>query len=367
MSQDNVPNRNHGASLFVLAIIVLLTSGCQEFETLKRELMKKFQTNILKIKRPFTPRDGITRRPCSLYQAANENSEVLGRLAAETPVRLLDQVGDWYGVRTRDGQEGYLIGKNVGGEEVMIKTQELRKSIEGMPIQAEGVTKNEANFRLEPGINHEIFDKLPPGKKFEMYERVVTIRHNPGLTNKGTDLPGKHTVDKGALEGSDLDDVGGEFVKKDVWYKIKLEDARVGYVYTHNLKFTPPGDIARLVPFMRIVAWRTVNVTDDPDRGARNNYIAAYAPIGKDPGCDYDKLYLMRWNVRDKRYKPHWRLGLRGILPITNYHFDGKPGFSVRFLHPTKSDKLVLASFVLWRGSVKKVSEEEIPNTSSLR
>ena len=87
--------------------------------------------------------------------------------------------------------------------------------------------------------------------------------------------------------------------------QVKIEDGRVGYIYTHNMKLTPPDDIAREVPFMRIVAWRTVNGPDDPDRGAKNNYIAAYAPVGKDPGCDYTRLYLMNWTPRHKkaRYK----------------------------------------------------------------
>ena len=47
---------------------------------------------------------------------------------------------------------------------------------------------------------------------------------------------------------------------------------------------------------------------------------------------------------------------------ITNYHFEGKPGFSVRYLHPHTKEKLVLKSYVLSRGRIRAVSEEEIPN-----
>jgi hypothetical protein len=369
MRSEHVVHRDPKTYLAVFLVVLtsIFAGACQEVDTIKRELKKKFVTKILKIKRPFVPRDGITTRSCSLYQTANPNSPVIGRLPAETPLHLVDRIGEWYRVRTRDGREGYLDHKMVAGEEIILKTQQLRRSIEGMPVQAEGVVRNKANFRLTPGRQHQVLDLLPPGKKFEMYERVVTLRQNPMLSRRvaagGTEgEAGKRSDEVADENDSGLDDL----VKKDVWYKVKLEDARVGYIYTHNIRFTPPEDIERLVPFMRVLAWRTVSVTDDPDRGAKNNYVAAYAPVGKDPGCDYTRLYLMNWSKRLKRHVIVWKLRRPGILPITNYHFEGLPGFSVRFLHPSKRDKLVLASFVLSKGSARKVSEEEIPNKSIL-
>ncbi len=351
--------------LFLVSVVCLTAAaGCQELDTLKREIIKKFQTVIKPKKNPFVPRDGITIRACSLHETANPNSPVLQRLPAETPVHLRDKVGDWFRIRTRDGTEGYLEQKMVGGKEIILKTQELRKSIEGMPAQAEGVIKNKANFRLEPGREHEIIEVLPPGKKFEMYERVVTTRSSS--TAKSVSTSGRSEAQGLAAEDASRGDEASDDVKKDVWYKVKIEDGRVGYIYTHNMKLTPPEDIARAVPFMRIVAWRSINITDDPDRGAKNNYVVAYAPIGKDPGSDYSRLYLMNWSSRLNRRNINWQIPISGVLPITDYHFEGKPGFSVRYLHPSKKGKLVLASYVFSGGKVRKVSEEEIPNPSAL-
>lgn len=359
----------HAAGLFFWLLVSLacltLAVGCQETETLKRELFNKAQSFLKdKKKNPFTPRDGITIRACSLYQTANPNSEVIQKLPAETPVHLIDRVGDWFRIRTRDGREGYLEQKVVGGKEIILKTQELRKSIEGMSAQAEGVTKNRANFRLEPGREHEIIEVLPPGKKFEVYERVVTMRSS---TPSGTVATGgRSDGQQASMEDASRGDESTDDVKKDVWYKVKIEDGRVGYIYTHNMKLTPPEDIARAVPFMRIVAWRIINVTDDPDRGAKNNYVVAYAPIGKDAGSDYSRLYLMNWSPKYNRRSINWQIPISGILPITDYRFEGKPGFSVRYLHPRKKGKLVLAGYVFSGGKVQKVSEEEIPNAAEL-
>lgn len=364
MSREYKVSTSLGIRVFLLLVVMAipLISGCKEVDTIKSELMKKLRRVIRPKKPPFVPKDGMTIRPCSLYQTANPNSEVLRRLPAEAPVHLIDKVGTWYRVRDRDGREGYLEQKMVAGQQIIQKTQELRKSIEGVPPQAEGVTKNRANFRLDPGRNHEIIEVLPPGKKFEVYERVVTIRphaqnHRGAGSPQGPESEGQYGISVSP---------GSADVKKDVWYKVKMEDGRVGYVYTYNIKLTPPEDIAHIVNFMRMVAWQTVNVTDDPDRGAKNNYVVAYAPIGKDAGCDYTRLYLISWSSRNKRRVIRWQLRLSGILPITRYHSEGKPGFTVRYLHPTKSDKLTLANFVLSRGRVIKVSEEEIPNPSQI-
>jgi hypothetical protein len=357
-----------GALVMMLAACCVITSGCGDVDTLKREVFKKVESKLLKTKRPFTPRDGMTIRSCSLYQTANPNSEVIRKLPAETPVHLIDKVGEWYRVRTRDGREGYLDQKVVGGEDIIRKTNELRRSIEGMPAQAEGITKSKANFRLEPGRSHPVVEILPAGKKFEMYERVATLRNTPAPGEKPeASTPGRFIRQSGsAEEAATQGDLSDDSLKKDVWYKVRIEDGRVGYIYTHNLQFTPPEDIARMVPFMRLLAWKVVNTTDDHDLGAKNNYIVAYAPIGRDPGADYTRLYFMNWSNKLKRQQISWQLKVNGILPITNFHYEGKPGFSVRSLHPTKKNRLVLLNFVFAGGSVRKVSEEEVPTTSDI-
>lgn len=349
--------------LIVLAACCLTFAGCQELDTIKRELWKKAETKLLKKKNQFVQRDGITIRACPLYQTANPNSETIRKIPAETSLHLMDKIGEYYRVRMRDGREGYVEQKVIGGEEIILRTKELRSSIEGLPVQAEGITKNKANFRLQAGREHEVIEVLPPDRKLEVYERVVTVRRtNPG-PGRGRTPAQATTLDEPASNG----DAGSEDLKKDVWYKVKIEDGRVGYIYTHNLKLTPPDDIAREVPFMRMVGWRTVTTTDDPDRGAMNNYIVAYAPFGRDPGCDYTRLYFMNWVAKGSRRLITWRVRLSGVLPITNYQFEGKPGFSIRYLHPSKKDKLVLASFVvLSAGRVRKVGEEEIPDNREL-
>ena len=99
--------------------------------------------------------------------------------------------------------------------------------------------KSKANFRLEPGREPEVVDVLQPSKKLEMYQRVVTLRRLPGPSSdvaaRGRPPEQVAEEDPGAsMNPSD------ELVKKDVWYKVKLEDGRVGYIYTHNINSPHP-------------------------------------------------------------------------------------------------------------------------------
>lgn len=342
----------------LLALGFTLIAGCEDLATLTREIKKRAEKKIGPLKKKFEPRQAITVRTSPFYQTANPNSQIIGKIPAETPVRLIDKIGSWYKARTRDGKEGYLNESVVAGQEIIEKIRALKRSIEGLPAQAEGVTKNKANFRLEPGRKPKVMDLLPPGIKLEMFERVVTIHKNNLIQDNGRPDGTEQVIGPESIPD------GG--IKKDVWYKVMLEDGRVGFIYTHNIKFTPPDELAKIVPYMRVLAWRTVSITDDPDRGAKNNYVVAFSPVGKDPGCDYTHLYLIMWSKRYKRHDNRWWVKIPGILPIGNFRFEGKPGFSIRYLHPSKQDKLVLAGFVLSKGKAVKVSEEEIPARRSI-
>ena len=361
--------------LFALIILILCTghiSGCRDVDTLIRELDKKYDLKFLRKKDPFEARDGITIRPGQLHRNANPNSEIIRTLPAETPVRLTDKTGEWYRVRTRDGREGYLKDNLIGDEKIIKRTEELRRSIERMPVQAEGELKNKANFRLWPGRHYKVIDVLPPGKKVEMFERVVTLQSAKHPETIGITRGQEQLLQdiRSVSESDPSSDLQSESdAKKDVWYKVRIEDGRIGFIYTHNLKFNPPPDIDGIVPGMRLLAWRVVSITDDPDRGAVKNYVAAFTPIGKDPGCDFTRVYYFVWDKKNKRRTwKDWqyrsrvagKLAINGILPITNFQYEGRPGFSLRRLHPTQMGKLVLASFVYSRGRVRVIKEEEI-------
>jgi hypothetical protein len=359
-------------ALIVLSLCIGPISGCRDVDTLIRELGKKYNLKFLRKKHPFEARDGITIRPGQLHRNANPNSEIIRTLPAETPVRLTERTGEWYRVRTRDGREGYLKDNLIGDEKIIKRTEELRQSIERMPVQAEGELKNKANFRLWPGRHHKVVDVLPPGKKVEMFERVVTLRapthtETTGITRGQEQL--LEDIRSVSVSDSSSDLQSESEAKKDVWYKVKIEDGRIGFVYTHNLKFNPPPDIDGIVPGMRLLAWRVVSVTDDPDRGAVKNYVAAFTPMGKDPGCDFTRVYYFVWDKKNKRRTwKDWQYGNRvagklainGILPITNFQYEGRSGFSLRRLHPTQTGKLVLTSFIYSRGRVRVIKEEEI-------
>jgi hypothetical protein len=163
-------------AVLTMVLCLPLFSGCQEASTLLREIRNRVD-KVYKTKTPFEQKDGLTIRTCWMYMTANENSEVIGRLPPETPVRLISKIGDYYRARTRDGREGYLKEKMVGGEEIIAKTQQLRKSIEGLTPQAEGITKSKANFRLEPKARSSRYSRgVSPSDRHHLNQHKSRIR-----------------------------------------------------------------------------------------------------------------------------------------------------------------------------------------------
>ena len=84
MSQEDKTLKSLWIRVFLLlvAVAIPLIGGCKEVDTVKSELMKKLRVVIRPKKAPFVPKDGMTIRPCSLYQTANRNSEVIRTLPA---------------------------------------------------------------------------------------------------------------------------------------------------------------------------------------------------------------------------------------------------------------------------------------------
>ncbi len=358
-----IPIAQACAALIIILGCLCLMTGCQEAETIKREVLQAIQKKLGRKAKPFKPRDGITIRDCRLYSTANPNSQITRELMPETRLRLVDKVGDFYRTVVHDGTEGYVNRRCIGGQETIDRIHELRESIEGVPVQAVGVLKNKANFRLYAGRKHDVLETLAPDREFEMFERVVTLREIKKPNPTPNDPLPEVAVPRPQVPEPDEQ----PSVKKDVWYKIRLtdpKDRRVGFVYTHNLKFTPPAEIERMVPYMRMVAWRVVSTTEDPDLGPKNNYAVAYAPIGRDPECDYTTLYYMYWHKRLKRLVLSRPLRIPGILPITGFHHGRIPGFTIRRLIPSQPGKLLLIGCIYdhRRGKIAFKSEDVIPD-----
>jgi hypothetical protein len=83
---------------------------------------------------------------------------------------------------------------------------------------------------------------------------------------------------------------------KEIWYKVRLADNRVGYIYTKNFKFEPPLEILKYTQSRRVIAWQKLKTVTEEKFGSIGEYLVAYATQDADFGADFDRIEAYMWD-----------------------------------------------------------------------
>jgi hypothetical protein len=277
----------------------------------------------------------------AVYQRPDSLSRRLGsvRLGQEVLARERRRMGTpegWEEIHAGPELEGFVRASALGTAEVLQKLRVLQASIEGVPPQALGVTSASTWLRLEPGRDGPGLEKLESGTRFEMFERRAILREPPAPA--ATPEPPTPSRRPGPTPTQ------APPPRKEIWYKIRLQDGRVGYAYTGNLKFEPPQDIIEYTRFRRTVAWQKLRTIDAGAFGQVGEYLVAYATPGVDFGADFNRVELYTWD--SGRYgTPYARGNMQGILPILVTRQGPDLYFEIRELDPRQPGKLVVRRY----------------------
>jgi uncharacterized protein YgiM (DUF1202 family) len=251
-----------------------------------------------------------------LYQQPDRLSRKVTTLSFGQEVTVLERkrpatAHGWEEIHAGQKLSGFVRSSTLGPPELIEKLRGLMKSIEGVEPQAVGVTTAATNFRLEPGSEGQVIEKLPAGTRFEMFERQATL--TPQVVNPVAGGP-KETK-----------------ARKEVWYKVRLPDGRVGYIYTRNLEFEPPTELTEYTRSRRTVAWLKLRSLKSETSDSVNEYLVAYATPGVDFGADYNRVEIYIWD--GKGYQTAFaQSSLQGILPIHVIHEGNDVFFELREL-----------------------------------
>lgn len=276
----------------------------------------------------------VTSAP--LYTRADALSQKLGALHFGQEVmarqkRSPSTPEGWEEVQPEKQERGYVRESALGTEDLLAKLSGLMKSVEGIEPQASGKTTAATFLRLQPGRDGQGLEKLAPGTSFEMFERRALLKEPPTPPPSPTAGP---TPKKVPTPES----------RKEIWYKVRLEDGRVGYIYTGNLKFQPPADIEQYTRFRRTVAWQKLRMVDAGALGQVGEYLVAYATPGVDFGADFNRIEVYTWGGTG--YGTLFaKSDLRGILPIGLSREGQDVYFELRELDAKQPGKLVVRRF----------------------
>jgi hypothetical protein len=243
-----------------------------------------------------------------------------GQQVLAIPKKSPKVFGGWTEVYLDRDRSGFVKDSTLGTPEIMETFRGLKQSIAGMEPQASGVTTAPTYLRLEPGREGKVIEKLPKGTRFEVFQRQAAFPKRPN---------------EGFIYAP---------IRKEVWYKVRLADNRVGYIFTKNFKLEPPFEILKYTQFRRVMAWLKLRTVTGESFGSVPEYLVAYASQDGDFGADFDRIEAYFWD--GDRYQTALVLrSLRGILPIRVVRQDKETYFEFTELDPAHKKQVIVQRY----------------------
>lgn len=205
---------------------------------------------------------------------------------------------------------GFMERKWIAGEALHGEIGSLIDGSKDMPVQAAGLVERKAALRLKPERGAFIIKLFKDRGRADVLERVV-IR----LGEK-------------------------EKAKRQVWYRVRLEDGRAGFIAKSSLELVPPAELNGYTSVRVPVSWYKLQEKEDPVTGEKgSDYLVTYSAVGSDLDTDFTRIELYTYDLKSKQYATNLaRSGLYGILPvkIADMENDGK---TIEIREHPKGDK----------------------------
>jgi len=245
--------------------------------------------------------------------------ERAGQVKNGDRVEVLDHDRRFVKVRNAAGQVGWMEQRYLVTQQVFDQLQKLTADSQTLPVQAQGVTRNDTNLHVEPGRDADHLYQISAGEKLSLLRRSTAER--PGALvppPKGTP-PGEKKVPVPVIED---------------WWLVRDSHSRVGWVLGRMVDVDVTLDIAQYAEGQRIVAVFALNQVQDGDKK-----VAQYLTVLTEPKdglpFDFNQIRVFTWNVKKHRYETAYRERMEGMLPVTvsqeNFEKEGTlPVFVIR-------------------------------------
>ncbi len=243
-------------------------------------------------------------------------------------VEVLERERHFVKVRTANGASGWVEKQFLVSQQVYDQIQKLAADHQKDPVQAQGVTRNDANLRVEPGRDTEHLYQISAGEKVLLLKR--------GTAEKaGAAAPRSRAAAHPPASG-------GEPEKKPAapspvvedWWLVRDSKNRVGWVLGRMIDLDLPLEIAQYAEGQRIVAYFILNEVQDGDKKIPQYLTVLTEPKDGLP-FDFNQIRVFTWNLRRHRYETAYRERMEGVLPVTvaqeNFDKEGTlPVFTLR-------------------------------------
>ncbi|HXH49738.1 MAG TPA: SH3 domain-containing protein [Terriglobia bacterium] len=262
-------------------------------------------------------------------------------------LEVLRRAGNWAKVRTRSGNEGWVITKELIPSSVYEGGQKLLQELRGRQAQAAGHTVLAANIHLEPQRGAPDLGMLTQGQNLEIFDRRMVARTPARSETKKTP--------SSAPAG-------------DVWYQVQA-GPRAGWVLGRMVTLDVPEGISQYAAEYNIVAWFVLNTVKDGDTS-----VPQYLAADREGSVEFDftRVRVFTWSVRAHHYVTSFvKSGLSGNFPIKVEHTNDVPYFRLRLVD-RKGNKFqsvygLFNTIVRPLGTVKGWESTEMPGRQGRR
>lgn len=229
----------------------------------------------------------------NMYEHPSITSQVLKELKFGDKIVCRDKASGyaiqkgWVEAKS-DGVYGFIERRGLVGEDIYKEFKSVSDASIDAPAQASGLTVKKTKLRSKAEKDSPVFEVLKDPKNAEVLERLVT-----SINEKGQ-------------------------ARRQVWYKIRLDNGRVGYVTRGSIQLTPPKELDNYTSVRTPVSWYTLAEKEDAATGEKGrDYLVSYSSVGSDTGTDFTRVELYTYDLKTKQYATALaKSDLYGILPI---------------------------------------------------
>jgi len=258
-------------------------------------------------------------------------------------VQVLGQAGSWKKVKLADGRTGWVEGKDILDSRAFEASQKLLKSLERLPVQAQGHAPQAINLRFEASRDSISLAQLPNNQKLDVFGRKVVKRPSQ------PDQPSSPPV-------------------KEAWYLVRA-DQRAGWVLGRSVSLDIPEPLGAYAQSSNLVAWVVLNDVRDEGRQVAQ-YLAADRTGNQD--ADFTHIRVFTWWTKNHQYVTSYaESGLQGYFPLRVEHTGNVPHFRLNLVDQggNQIQKVygLFDTIVRPLGFVEGWESDALPNSSPAR
>jgi hypothetical protein len=285
-------------------------------------------------------------RTVTVWSTSAQVREPLTTVTFGQRLEVLQRFQDQVKIRAPDGTMGWIQERDLLSADLWQTLQDLEAKAAGMPVEAQGHTKNISNLHIEPGRDAPRVRQLSKDVPIELLTRQPALIVTATSEANGEAEPAAAAPEEKKTESKSTAKTKSKLgskseskteprtePKSEDWWLVRAHTADQGTLAGWLLGRFVDLDVPSPLPDyassagMRIVAWTELNRVDSSEGKPVPQYLllGTHGPEGQ--ACDFTSLRVYTWGKQKARYETAFvESNVCGKLPIQKSRAAGAAG-----------------------------------------